>query len=127
MEKVRLDKFLWSVRLYKTRSQAAEACKKGRVLVNGQVAKASKEVREGDKISVKYQIIYRVYRIKQLLDRRVGAKLVDEFIEEITPESDLMKLKVYQEYNKISGPHRVEKGRPTKKERRQWEKYFGRG
>ena len=125
MDKVRLDKFLWSVRLFKKRSDAADACQKGHVLVNGNPAKPSKEVKVGDEISVKYKVIYRTYKVKQLLDRRVGAQLVENYIEEITPEEELFKLKVYQEYQKTAVPRRDKKGRPTKKDRRQWDKYFG--
>ncbi len=125
MEKVRIDKFLWAVRLYKTRSQAAEACNKGQVLLNGNPAKPSKEVKTGDEIAVKHKVIHRRYKILQLLDKRVGAKLVPEYIEETTPEDDLMKLKLYQEYQRTAVPKRTEKGRPTKKQRRQLDKYLG--
>ncbi len=125
MEKVRIDKFLWSVRLFKTRSTAAEACSKGHVEINSHTAKASKEVKAGDTISVKFKVIKRTYRIKELIDRRVGAKLVENYIEEITPEDELLKLKVYQEYQRTAVPRRTEKGRPTKRDRRQWDRYFG--
>ncbi len=125
MEKVRIDKFLWSVRLFKTRSAAAEACSKGHVEINGHPAKASKEVKTGDTISVKFKVIKRTYRIKELIDRRVGAKLVENYIEEITPEDELLKLKLYQEYQRTAVPRRTEKGRPTKRDRRQWDRYFG--
>ncbi len=125
MEKVRIDKFLWAVRLFKTRSQAAEACSKGQVLINGNTAKPSKEVKTGDEISVKVKVIYRTYKILQLLDKRVGAKLVDGYIQETTSEDDLMKLKLYQEYQRTAVPKRTEKGRPTKKQRRQLDRYLG--
>ncbi len=125
MEKVRIDKFLWAVRLYKTRSLAASECSKGHVTINGQKAKASREVKQGDVIAIKYKVIMRSYKVKELLDRRIGAKLVDQYIEEITPQEDLMKLKLYVEYQRTSVPKRQEKGRPTKKDRRQWDRYFG--
>ncbi len=125
MEKVRIDKFLWSVRLFKTRSLAAEACNKGQILINGNTAKPSKEVKIGDTIAVKNKVVFRKYKVLQLLDKRVGAKLVENYIEEITPEDDLMKLKLYQEYQRTAVPRRTEKGRPTKKQRRQLDKFLG--
>ena len=125
MDKVRIDKFLWAVRLYKTRSAAASECSKGHVQINGQVAKPSREVKAGDVISIKYKVIMRSYKVKEVLDRRVGAKLVDQYIEEITPQDELMKLKLYLEYQRTAVPRREEKGRPTKKDRRQWDRYFG--
>ncbi len=125
MEKVRIDKFLWSVRLFKTRSLAAEACNKGQILINENTAKPSKEVKIGDTIAVKNKVVFRKYKVLQLLDKRVGAKLVENYIEEITPEDDLMKLKLYQEYQRTAVPRRTEKGRPTKKQRRQLDKFLG--
>lgn len=125
MDKVRIDKFLWSVRLFKTRSQAAEACSKGHVLINGHPAKPSKDVKTGDIISVKNKVIFRQYKILQLLDKRVGAKLVENYIQEVTPEDELMKLKLYQEYQRTAVPRRTDKGRPTKKQRRQLDRFLG--
>ena len=125
MEKVRIDKFLWAVRLFKTRSAAAAECSKGHVHLNGQPAKPSREVKIGDVVSVKYKVIMRSYKVKELLDRRVGAKLVDQYIEEVTPQDDLLKLKLYLEYQRTAVPRRQEIGRPTKKDRRQWDRYFG--
>ena len=117
---VRIDKFLWSVRVYKTRSQATEACKKGRVSVNGMEAKASRNVRVDDLIEVKKNPITYQYRIIQLLQRRVGAKLVPEYVENITPEEELAKLENINKYNFVVR-NRGE-GRPTKKERRDIDK-----
>jgi len=125
MDKIRIDKFLWNVRLYKKRSDAAEACSKGHVLLNGQPVKPSKEVKAGDTIEVKHHNIFRKYKILQILQKRVGAKLVADYIEEITSEEDLLQLKLYLEYQRTAVPKREEKGRPTKKDRRQWDKYFG--
>ncbi len=125
MDKVRIDKFLWAVRLFKTRSQAAEACSKGHVLLNDQPAKPSKDVKIGDTIAVKNKVIFRKYKVLQLLDKRVGAKLVENYIQEITSQDDLMKLKLYQEYQRTAVPRRTEKGRPTKKQRRQLDRFLG--
>lgn len=117
---LRVDKYLWAVRLYKTRSLAAEECKKGRVLVNDQPAKASKAIREGDVISVRQPPIWRKYKIKGLLHNRVGSKLVDAYIEEATPPEELEKL---EEVKESAGIRDRGAGRPTKKERREIEKF----
>ena len=117
---VRIDKFLWAVRLYKTRSQAAEACKKSHVLISGNSVKASRDVKIDDVFEVKKNPVNYKYRIKELLTNRVGAKLVENYIEDITPEEELFKL----ELNK-NAPHFKRNrgtGRPTKKERRDIEK-----
>lgn len=117
---VRIDKFLWAVRLYKTRSQAAEACKKSHVFINENAVKASREVKIDDVFVVKKNPVNYKYRIKELLSSRVGAKLVVNYIEDITPEEELFKLEV----NK-NAPHFKRSrgtGRPTKKERRDIEK-----
>lgn len=119
MDTIRVDKFIWSVRLFKTRTLASEECKKGRVLVNEQPAKASKNVEVGDIVSIKQNPIYRKYKIIKLLKSRVGAKLVPDYIEEITSEDDLFKLKLFQDINNNqSGKRERGTGRPTKKERR---------
>lgn len=123
-EKVRLDKFLWAVRLFKKRPDAAVACTKGAVLVNNMSAKPSRAITVGDQISVKSDVIFRVYKIVALLEKRVGAKLVDTYITEITPEESLFKLKMHQEFQKTA-PRREKPGRPTKKDRRELDDFFG--
>lgn len=124
MDKVRIDKFIWAVRLFKKRPDAAAACSKGAVLVNGLSAKPSKGISVGDKIYVKSNVIYRVYEVIDLLEKRVGAKLVENFIKEVTPEDDLFKLKMHQDFQKIA-PRREKPGRPTKKDRRELDDFFG--
>jgi len=117
MSGVRIDKYLWAVRLGKTRSQSAEAVKTGQILVNQNPVKAAHEVKVGDVLSVKRNPIWRAYRVLQLLNSRVGAKLVGTYIEECTPESELRKLemmKLMPGYDREKGS-----GRPTKKERRE--------
>ena len=123
--KTRIDKFTWAVRLFKTRNIAAEACKKGWILINSQRTKPSKEVKIDDIISVKSKSIFRKYKVIALLKSRVGAKLVENYITEITPQEDLFKLKVQSEFERIATPIRDKdkKGRPTKKERRDLDKY----
>jgi ribosome-associated heat shock protein Hsp15 len=117
---VRIDKFLWAVRIYKTRSQAAEACKKSHVLIDGNSVKASRDVKVGDVFEVKKNPVNYQYRIKELLTNRVGAKLVENYIEDLTPEEELFKLELNR-----NAPHFKRNrgtGRPTKKERRDIEK-----
>lgn len=112
----RLDKFLWSVRLYKTRGDAADSCKSGKVKVNGLEAKASKDVSEGDIIDVrKININYR-YKVLALPKNRIPAKLVTDNITDLTPEEELAKLNVPKESVRIFRERGS--GRPTKKERR---------
>ncbi len=113
---VRIDKFLWAVRLFKTRSLAAEACKKGRVRISELEVKASRTLKIGDVIEVKKPPITYSYKLIALLQNRVSAKLVADYIENLTSEEEMMKL----EKNRFGGFFYREKGagRPTKKERR---------
>lgn len=116
---MRADKYLWAVRIYKTRSLAAEACKKGRVLLGEQEVKPSKIVKEDDVLKVKLPPIWRTFRIKALLKNRVGNKLVPDYIEDITPQKELRQL----EEVKLSSIKRERgAGRPTKKDRREMDK-----
>ena len=113
---VRIDKFLWAVRLFRTRSLAASACKMGRVMVNGNSIKPSKTLAAEEILTVRKPPVTYTYRIKSLTENRVGAKLVCNFLEDITPEEEKLKLDLSN-----SGPvgHRKKgTGRPTKKERR---------
>jgi len=117
MANLRIDKYLWAVRLYKTRSIATEACKKAKVLLNDAKVKASKEISIGDKISISKPPIIYTYEVKALLKNRVGAKMVSEYLTNTTPEAELNKL----EEIKMSTVHFYQpkgKGRPTKKDRR---------
>jgi ribosome-associated heat shock protein Hsp15 len=115
---VRLDKWLWAVRLYKSRSLAASACNAGKVLVGEQQAKPSRDVRVGDIIKAQTAEITRTVRVVAVLDRRVGPKLVPDYLQDLTPASEYNKPRerIYQPI-----PLRPRgTGRPTKKERRQW-------
>jgi ribosome-associated heat shock protein Hsp15 len=122
-EKVRLDKFLWAVRLFKKRPDAVSACNNGRILVNGQNTKPSRKIGIGDEISVKNQVIFRKYKIIQVLEKRIGAKLVENYITETTSQDELFKLKLYSEFQKNS-VKRTKPGRPTKKDRRDLDKFM---
>ncbi|MCQ2337698.1 MAG: RNA-binding S4 domain-containing protein [Paludibacteraceae bacterium] len=118
----RIDKFLWEVRLFKTRSLAAEACKKGHVTINGQQVKSSREIKEGEQFSLRKAPVTYTYEVLGLPTGRVGAKLVPDYIRDITtPEMlDLLEvLRIDQANNRARGT-----GRPTKKERRDLEEFF---
>lgn len=119
---MRIDKYLWCVRYYKTRNQAAEACKKNHISVNGQVAKSSKEVFSMDKITIrKDQINYQI-TVLDIPQNRVGAKLVDIYRKDETPKEafeHLELLKLSKEHYRAKG-----QGRPTKKDRRDIEDFF---
>lgn len=114
---VRLDKYLWAVRIFKTRSDAADAVRNNRVLVNDAYAKPSREVKEGDIISVKRTLVTYTYRVKALVINRQPANKVIDYCENITPESELAKLNTPRETIFVFRERGT--GRPTKKERRE--------
>ena len=119
---MRIDKYLWCIRLYKTRSIATEAIKKGHVSVNNQQAKASREVFVGDKISVRKDQINYQYSVLDLPPNRVGAKLVDMYRKDETPPEafeHLELLRLAKEHYRAKG-----EGRPTKKDRRDMDEYL---
>ncbi|NOZ47835.1 MAG: RNA-binding S4 domain-containing protein, partial [Chlorobi bacterium] len=113
---IRIDKWLWAVRIFKTRSQASNACKKGKILINGISVKSSRIIKTGEIIDVKTNPVVYKYKVKGLLGKRLGAKLVTEFIENITPKSELLKLERMK--TTPFGIRGKGYGRPTKKERR---------
>ncbi|MCB0458611.1 MAG: RNA-binding S4 domain-containing protein [Flavobacteriaceae bacterium] len=113
---MRLDKYLWAIRYFKTRNQATEACKKGHVRVNSTVAKPSKEVFSGENITVRKNQINYEMEVLDLPPNRVGAKLVDLYRKDTTPPEAFEKvemLKYSKDYYRKKGT-----GRPTKKDRR---------
>lgn len=116
METVRLDKWLWAVRLFKTRSMATEACKGGKVKMNGVNAKPSREVKVDDEIEVVQSGIRKKVRVKQVAHNRVGAKLVPDLMEDLTPVEELDKQGMLRQLNYERRERGV--GRPTKKDRR---------
>lgn len=117
MEEVRIDKYLWSIRVYKTRTEATDACKGGKVRVNGADTKPSKMVKEGDVIVARKGAVTYTYRILQLVDKRQGAKLVPSYAENLTPAEELEKLRAPVETFFLKRDRGA--GRPTKKDRRQ--------
>ena len=116
-EKVRIDKWLWSVRLFKTRSLSAEACETGKVRIAEQTVKASRTVKIGDVIVVHRGPWQQTVKVLNVIERRIGAALVKEFMEDITPEAELEKFRLYQ-LAQASFHFKGGEGRPTKKERR---------
>lgn len=121
-EGVRIDKWLFSVRLYKTRSQASEECRKGKVTINGMNVKPSRELKVGETIQLRRPPITRTYKILALTESRMAAKLVPEFLVETTPASELEILEVQKNmsvFNRERGT-----GRPTKKDRRDLDDFF---
>ncbi len=114
---VRVDKWLWAVRAYKTRSDAADACRNDRVRINGSYTKPSREVKEGDEVSFRRGTVTYTYRITALVSNRQPARSVPDYIENITPQEELDKLNVPRETVFISRDRGT--GRPTKKERRE--------
>lgn len=115
-EGVRIDKWLWSVRVFKTRSQATEACKSGKVKIEETSVKPSREVKLNEEIVVQVRHISRTLRVVGLLNNRVGAKLVSEYMEDLTPAEEYDKEKIKREINYEYRDRGL--GRPTKKERR---------
>lgn len=114
---VRIDKWLWAVRIYKTRSDATEACRTGRITINGSPAKPSKEVKQGDIVTVRKNPVTYTIRVVDLVSNRQPARNVPLYAENITPEEELMKLKMNSYTN--FGQRDRGAGRPTKKERRE--------
>ena len=119
-ENVRIDKFMWAVRLFKTRSSAAEFCKKGKVSIDGTTAKSSRTVKAGDTISIKTPPVTRSYEIFAVAEKRMGAKLTPDFIKDITPPDQLEILEITRLANQQGRDKGL--GRPTKKERRDIDK-----
>ncbi len=120
---VRLDKYLWAVRIFKTRSDAADAIRNNRVTVNGSYAKPSREAKVGDKIDVKRGMITYSYLVTELVANRQPAKSVPQFCQNITPQTELDKLKVPRETIFVFRERGT--GRPTKKERREIDAVMG--
>jgi ribosome-associated heat shock protein Hsp15 len=125
-EGVRIDKWLWAVRIFKTRSQATLACKSGKVKINDANVKPSREVRIGEIISVNLSLIQKKVKVTGLLANRVSAKLAENYVEDLTSQEEYEKQKVKREINFEYRERGI--GRPTKKARREIEilkKYLG--
>ena len=116
-DSVRLDKYLWAVRIFKTRSDAADAIRNNKVTVNGAYAKPSREAKIGDRVEVKRAMITYTYLITELVANRQPAKNVSQYCQNITPQSELDKLNIPRETIFVFRERGT--GRPTKKERRE--------
>lgn len=113
---MRVDKFLWCVRLSKTRSLATELVSKGKVKIKGEGVKPSREVKIGDLVSIQKNNATFTYKITQLLSNRIGAKLVSDYIIDVT---DPLEVEKYKEYQLAQNTYRsTGTGKPTKKDRR---------
>lgn len=123
MEEVRIDKWLWAVRVFKTRTVASEACKKGRVLIGETAVKPSRNIRTGEVIQVRKPPVTYSFKVLALSDKRMGAKMVSQFMENVTPQEQYELL----ELNRIGGfvDRQRGTGRPTKKERRDLDQFSG--
>ncbi|MDR1602639.1 MAG: RNA-binding S4 domain-containing protein [Tannerella sp.] len=122
MNEVRIDKWMWATRIFKTRTVAAEACKKGRVAIGGVSVKPSRMIRAGETLQIRKPPVTFSFKVLALTEKRMGAKLVPEYVENVTPPEQYELL----EMNRISGfvdrAHGL--GRPTKKERRDLEQFM---
>jgi ribosome-associated heat shock protein Hsp15 len=119
--KIRLDKYLWAVRLSKTRSQATELINKGKVLINDSLIKPSREIKIGDIITILKHNAKFKYQILAGLEKRVGAPLVKDFISDITDPEEIEKFKAYQQ---AQNNYRQTDGKPTKKDRRELDRFM---
>ena len=115
-DSIRIDKYVWAIRLYKTRSEATEACNGNKVQINGAPVKPSKTVKIGDTISVRKGSALFTYKVLQLAEQRMGAQLVPSYAENLTPEEEMAKLHAPRETFFVKRDRGA--GRPTKKERR---------
>jgi len=119
---VRIDKWLWAVRLFKTRSLAVEACKKGKVLIQNMPAKPSRNIKAGDTIQIKRNPVLYSFKVLALSENRMNAKLVPEFMENVTTPDQLELIELGKLAGKIGRDRGT--GRPTKKERRDIEEFI---
>lgn len=122
-EDVRIDKWLWAVRLYKTRSQAAEACRASKVKLGGVPVKSSHDVKVGEVYEITIEQLHKVVEVKALLGNRVGAKLVPDFMNDLTPAEEYERIQMIRQYNFERRDRGA--GRPTKRERREMDEFKG--
>jgi len=119
METVRIDKYLWAIRVYKSRTDATDACKGGKVKLNGGDVKPAREVKAGDVLTARKGQVLFTFRVIEPIDKRQGAKFVPNYAENLTPPEELEKMRMPVEtffFKRDRGT-----GRPTKKDRRQME------
>ncbi|MDO4217027.1 MAG: RNA-binding S4 domain-containing protein [Bacteroidales bacterium] len=120
-EPLRIDKYLWAIRLFKTRSLATEACRSGRIKKEGVPVKASHEVKVGERYDLVIEQLHKQIEVKELIHNRVGAKLVNNFVIDLTPKEEYERIQMVRQY----GYERRDRGagRPTKRDRRNIEEF----
>ena len=124
---VRIDKWLWSVRLFKTRSAANDACSSGRVRIGGSPAKPAHRVTVGDEVAVRTRGLTRTYRVDRVIEKRVGAAIAAECYEDLTPPDVVPPAPNRQARIDAAWAERARgAGRPTKRDRREMDKFLGR-
>jgi ribosome-associated heat shock protein Hsp15 len=121
-ENVRVDKWMWAVRIFKTRSQASEACRKGHILIGSLPVKPSRILHQGEIIKVRKEQVVRSFKVIELTEKRMAAKLAAAFIEDVTPPEELEILEMKKNMRWVSRDRGT--GRPTKKDRRDMEDFF---
>ena len=112
----RIDKWLWAVRIFKTRAQATEACAGGKVKIDGIAVKASRKIKPGETLLVRRGVIKYMYKVLKIAEKRMGAKLIINFVKDLTPDDERTKLK--SSHKQPLQTREKGQGRPTKKERR---------
>lgn len=121
-EGIRVDKWLWAARIYKTRSQATEACKKGHVTIDELPVKPSRNLHEGETVKVRKSSLTRSFKVLKLAEKRMSAKLAVGFVEDVTPKEELELFERQKNMRWIS--REKGSGRPTKKDRRDLDEFF---
>jgi ribosome-associated heat shock protein Hsp15 len=119
----RLDRWLWAVRLFRSRSLATDACRAGSVEVNGSVAKPARDIRVGERVEVRQGLITRILDVRGIPESRVGAKRVPEFCSDLTPPAEFERLRNHRVQQLLA--REKGSGRPTKKERRSIDRFLG--
>lgn len=118
LEAVRADKWLWAVRLFKTRGEATHACRLNQVRIKGKTVKAGRLLRPGEVLTVEKGLVNRVVRVRRALESRIGARLVDEYLEDMTPPEAWEKARAVREQARANRVYRSEAGgRPSKRDR----------
>lgn len=118
---IRIDKYLWSVRLYKTRSLATDACRAGQVKFNGMPVKPSHEISVGEIYELNIEQVHRTVQVKAMLGNRVGAKLVENYLSDLTPQEEYERIQMARQYSFEKRDRGA--GRPTKRDRREIEEF----
>ena len=125
-DSTRIDRWLWAVRIFKTRTQASSACRLSQIKVEGQFAKASRPISIGTIIEVEKDQMTRKLKVLALAEKRIGAKLVPEHLEDITPEEEVERARAVREQQQLNRVYLVRgEGRPSKKQRREINKFLG--